>query len=228
MEGSDKKSKRAYHAPRREAAAARTREAIVRAAKQLFEERGWAGTTVRAIGGVAGVSQKTVEALFGTKAALLQAAVDYAIRGDVDPLPMPQRQAIAQMEEAAEAATMLKLHAAHLRAINQRSARLAWAVEHAASADPAVAALWQQMNRNRAFGVRWATETLLGKRGRKRGLTRQQVDAAFWVALDWGTYRTLTEHAGLTPDQFEQWLRGYYTANLLARRTSSNSGARSA
>jgi AcrR family transcriptional regulator len=219
MESSDKRSKRAYHAPQRAAAAARTREAIVGAAKELFEERGWSGTTVRAISSAADVSQKTVEALFGTKAALLQAAVDYAIRGDVDATPMPQRQSVGQMETAPDARTMLGLHAAHLRAINQRSARLAWAVEHAASADPAVASLWQQMNRNRAFGVRWATETLLGKRGRKRGLTRQQVEATFWVALDWGTYRTLTEHAGLTPDQFEQWLRRYYAANLLARRT---------
>jgi AcrR family transcriptional regulator len=187
-------------------------------AKRLFEERGWAGTTVRAIGEAANVSQKTVEALFGTKAALLQAAVDYAIRGDVETLPMPRRQTVAEMEAAPDARSMVVLHATHLRVINERSARLAWVVEHAATADPAVAALWRQMNRNRAFGVRWATETLLGKRGRKRGLTRQHVAATFWAALDWGTYRTLTEHAGLTSDQFEQWLRRYYTANLLARR----------
>jgi AcrR family transcriptional regulator len=220
MPRSDKRAKRAYHAPRREAAAARTREAIVRAAKELFEERGWAGTTVGAIGDAADVSQKTVEAIFRTKAALLQATVDYAIRGDVDPLPMPQRRSVAQMEAAPDAATMLKLHAAHLRAINQRSARLAWAVEHAAAADPTVAALWERMNHNRSFGVRWATGTLLGKPGRKRGLTRRQVEVTFWVALDWGTYRTLTEQAGLAPDQFEQWLRRYYEATLLAARTT--------
>ncbi len=182
---------------------------------QLFEQRGWAGTTTRSISESAGVSQKTVEALFGTKAALLKLAVDYAIRGDIDPLAMPQRQTIARMESAPDARAMLGLHASHLRTINQRSARIAWTVEHAAASDPAVAALWHQMNHNRSYAVRWATDTLLAKPGRKRGLSRRQVQTTFWVALDWGTYRTLTEHAGLDPRQFETWLRWYYQTTLL-------------
>ena len=114
MEEKNKQRRRDYHAPMREAAATRTREAIVRAATQLFEERGWAATTVRSIADTAGVSPKTVEADFGTKAALLEAAVAYAIRGDLDPRPVAQRGAITQVEQAPDAATMLRLHAAHL------------------------------------------------------------------------------------------------------------------
>ena len=207
--------KRRYHAPQRIAAAARTREAIVRAAKESFETRGWAATTMRAVGESAGVSLKTVEALFKTKAVLLQATVDYAIRGDLDPQPMPERAPVRLMEQAADASTMLKLHAAHLRTINGRSARIAWAVEQAAADDPAVAELWQQMNENRAYAVRWATETFLSKPGRKRGLRRRQIEATFWNALDWGTYRTLTQHARLTPDEYQRWLEYYYRSTLL-------------
>ena len=110
---------------------------------------------------------------------------------------------------------MLRLHAAHLRTVNERSARLAWTVEHAAAADAAVAELWRQMNRDRAFGVRWAAATLLAKPDRRRGLEREYVESTFWVALDWGTYRTLTEHARLAPDEFEHWLRQYYRSMLL-------------
>jgi hypothetical protein len=46
------------------------------------------------------------------------------------------------------------------------------------------------------------------------------VEASFWVALDWGTYRTLTQHAGLDPAGFEHWLRSWYAAAFLepARR----------
>jgi hypothetical protein len=36
------------------------------------------------------------------------------------------------------------------------------------------------------------------------------VKTAFWVALDWGTYRVLTIHAGLTADDYQQWILGYY------------------
>src|SRR5690349_11251570 len=160
--------RRGYHAPGREAAASRTREAIVRAAKQLFEDRGWAATTVRSIADAAGVSPKTVEADFGTKAALLEAAVAYAIRGDFDPRPVAQREAITQVEQAPDAAAMLRLHAAHLRRVHERSARIAFAVEQAAPADPIAADRWRQMNRNRTAAIRRATETLLQKPGRRR------------------------------------------------------------
>jgi len=210
-----RKAKRRYRAPKREMAAAQTREAIVRAAKKLFEEHGWAGTTMNAVAEVAGVSAKTVEAVFGTKAALLRVAVEYAIRGDLDPVPMPQRARVECIEAAPDAAAMLRLHAAHLRTINARSARLAAAVEQASGADSDVAALWHEMNRNRTYAVRWAAETFLAKPGRRGGLRRRDVEAIFWVALDWGTYRTLTQHAGRTPDEVERWLRSYYQSALL-------------
>lgn len=206
---------RRYHSPQREAAAARTRQAILSAAKELFEQRGWAGTTMGAIAAGADVSQKTVEAIFGTKAALLQSVVDYAIRGDIEPLPMTQRESARRMDAAPDAATMLRLHAAHLRAINPRSARIAWTVEHAAASDPAVATLWRRMNDNRAFAVHNTTARLFRKPGRKPFLKRDQVEAAFWVALDWATYRTLTEHAGLDDDGYEAWLRRYYRQTFL-------------
>ncbi len=224
----DNTGRRAYHAPRREAAAARTRESIVRAAGQLFEERGWAPTTVRSVAERAGVSQKTVEALFGTKAALLQAAVDHAIRGDADPLPMPQRAAVARIERASSAAQMLDLHAAHLRRVNERSADIALVVEQASSDDPLVASLWNAMNRNRAFAVDWATTVLLKKPGRRKGLRRRDVEASFWVALDWGTYRTLTRHARLAAAEYETWLRRYYRLVFLEPSARSRESRRSA
>lgn len=219
MERKNNPRKRTYDASRRKAAAAQRRLAVIAAARDLFEERGWAGTRVQDVSRAAGVSQKTVEAIFGAKSALLQAAVDYAIRGDIEPVPMPRREAIAAMEGAADAATMLRLHARHVRNVNARSARIASVVEHAAPADRAVAALWRRMNRNREYGVDWATRTLLAKPGRRRGLTRKATRATFWVALDWGTYRALTERAELDEDGYESWLRDYYGALLLPPTT---------
>lgn len=216
MEHNDKVPQtRRYDAPRRRAAAARTREEIIRSARRCFERSGWNGTTIRDISDGARVSPKTVESLFGTKAALLRAAVDYAIRGDVDPTPMPRRDVVREMESAPDAAVMLNLHAAHLRRVNPRSARIAWVVEHAAPADDVVAELWRQMNRNRRYAVRWAARTLLSKPGRKRRLAPDDAEAVFWIALDWGTFRTLTDRAGLDEDGYERWLRRYYAATLL-------------
>src|SRR4051794_11352420 len=140
---------RPYRAPLREDGALRTRRLITKAAKETFEKHGWSGATVAAIAARAGVSQSTVEAIFRTKPALLKAAVDYAIRGDVDPLPIRRREISIQMEAAVDAISMLELHAAHLRGVHGRSAQLAFVVEHAAKSDKRVAALWRQMNENR-------------------------------------------------------------------------------
>lgn len=215
MSVDNNRQKRRYDASGRRAAAARRRLAVVVAAREAFERKGWAGVTVREIGEAAGVSQKTLEAAFGTKAALLKAAVDYAIRGDVEAPPISRRESVHEMERAGDAAEMLRLHAHHLRVINARSARIAAVVEQAVAADPAIEALWRQMNDNRAYGVRWATQTLLRKRGRRPHLRRDHVESIFWVALDWGTYRTLNEQAGLDDNAYERWLRDYYAATLL-------------
>jgi AcrR family transcriptional regulator len=208
--------KRAYHAPARAARAQRTQAAVVAAAKRVFEERGWGGATMRAIAEDAGVSLKTVEALYGTKARLIAETVTYAIRGDVEPVEMLQRPHILEMESVPTAAEMLDLHAAHLRRVNERSAAIAFVVEQAAPADTDVGALWERMNHNRLVGVRWAARTLLAKPGMGH-LATEEVEPIFLVAFDWGTYRVLTEVGELTADEFEAWLRSYYRGMLLAR-----------
>jgi AcrR family transcriptional regulator len=211
MSGDDKAHlrKRSYNAPKRVAAADRTRDAILSAAKIVFEERGWAGSTLRAIADRAGVSPKTIEASFGTKARLLAATVTYAIRGDVDSVEMRRRPQILELESIPSAAEMLDRHAEHLRRVNGRSARIAFVVEQAAAADAEVRQLWDQMNRNRLAGVRWAAGTLLAKPGTNH-LSRRLVEPVFLVAFDWGTYRVLTEVGRLSPERYEAWLKAYY------------------
>src|SRR3954447_6096511 len=103
---------RRYEAPGRAEGAVRTRLKITKAAKDCFERHGWSGATVALIAKRAGVAQSTVEAVFGTKRALLGAAVASATRGAVDPLPMSGREVTRQIEEAADPDAMLELHAA--------------------------------------------------------------------------------------------------------------------
>jgi AcrR family transcriptional regulator len=216
MSSETKPGGRAYNAPARTAAAMRTREAIVQAAKTAFEQGGWAGTTIRSIAGAAGLSPKTIEAGFGTKASLLQAAVDLAIRGDLLDIPVTRRESGARIEAADSASRMLDLHAKHVRDIHERTAGVAWVVEQAAASDPDVAALWQRMTKNRRSGVTWATRTLLALPDADPSLARADVENTFWLALDWGTYRSMTAERGLTPNGFETWLRAYYRRMLLA------------
>jgi hypothetical protein len=73
-------------------------------------------------------------------------------------------------------------------------------VESAAGASQLVADLWEQMTANRRFGAHWAA-ALLTKAGTRPGLTLEQAEQDFVIAIDWGTHRTLTGELGLTPAQ---------------------------
>jgi hypothetical protein len=164
------------------------------------------------------------QALFGTKAALLAAAVDYAIAGDVAEVPVIARQSARSVEAAPDAATMLDRHAGHVVAINTRSAGLAQVVESAAGTSQLVAGLWEQMTANRRFGARWAATTLLTKPGTRPGLTLEQAERDFLIAIDWGTYQTLTGELGLTPGQVHDWIRGYYQRMFLSQAQATPPG----
>ena len=214
MERRDKTATRRYDAPVRRATATRNRERVLAAAKQTFEQLNWQGATIPLIAERAGVSHQMIEATFGTKAALLSAVVDFSIRGDASPVRMPLRQVTADMEAAPTASAMLDLHAIQVRSISERSAAIAWTVEHAASSDRRIAHLWRQMAKNRDYGVAWAARTLLAKPDAPPQLDPRLAETAFWLALDWGTYRSLTRDRGLSPDAFQSWLREYYRRML--------------
>jgi AcrR family transcriptional regulator len=169
-----------------------------------------------AVAADAGVSPKTIEATFGTKAKLLAAVVDYAIRGDVDPTPMADRAGVRAERDAPDAATMLDLHARRSAGILSRSAQIAWVVETAAAGDEAVAELWARMTHNLRFGLDTAAETLLAKPGLRAGLTPEETREILLVAMHWGTYRTLTGMGHLDVDAIETWIKRYYQRMLLA------------
>ena len=210
-----KTPKRPYRAPQRAAAAARTREAIVTAAKDAFERLGWSGTTMRGIADQAGVSVKTVEALYRTKAELLKQVIDYAIAGDLRPIPVLGRESAEAMQAAPDAATMLALHAHHARAISARAALVLWVAEQAAPAHQDVAKLWAQNNDNRRTGARWTATTLLAKPGLPPHISQRYAEEVFWIAIDPATYRSLTIGRGLSPAGFETWIRNFYGKMLL-------------
>jgi AcrR family transcriptional regulator len=187
----------------------------VTAAKDAFERLGWSGATMRGIADQAGVSVKTVEALYRTKAELLKHVVDYAIAGDLRPVPVLGREPAAAMRAAPDAPAMLGLHARQVTAIAERSAQVFWVVEQAAPADQDIAGLWTQMSDNRRSGARWAATTLLSKPGVPSQVGQHYAEEVFWLAIDPATYRGLTLGRGLSPDGFEAWIRNFYNKMLL-------------
>jgi AcrR family transcriptional regulator len=220
---------RPYNAPRRTAAAAQTRQAILGAAKEEFEAHGWAATTMRSIATRAGVSPKTVEALFATKPALLEATLVVAFGGDaasnVDgdvailrpEAVLEMRGEVArEMEDAQDAATMMELSSALSREINARAAQICWTVETAVTSDERLAELWARLIAAQRYGLHWTAEVLLQKPGVRADLTVREAEETILTALDWNTYRTLTMKVGLTPEGVQAWTMRFFRRMLLA------------
>src|SRR3954468_19555897 len=86
--------KRSYDSSGRQAQARARRLAVVLAARDLFQRKGFRATTIAAVAERAGVSAESVYKGFGTKAALAKAVFDLAVAGDDEPVPVAQRPAM--------------------------------------------------------------------------------------------------------------------------------------
>ena len=147
--------KRSYHAPVREAQAARTRERVVAAAAELFTDRGWLATTVADIAHAAGVTPQAVHNSVGGKPALLIEAVRASVAGNETDRPLAARSTFAP---AYRADTPTELRAAAFasgaRAVYERAAPLFMVLAQAAPADTILSDLWDQARANRLADCR--------------------------------------------------------------------------
>ena len=83
--------RRAYDSSSRKEAAKATRQSIFDAARRLFLERGYAGTTMPAIAQAAGVALDTVYATVGKKPTLFRLLIETAISGRDEAVPAEER-----------------------------------------------------------------------------------------------------------------------------------------
>src|SRR3954449_6871622 len=141
--------RRPYHSRLRADQARATRRAVVSAARDLFVELGWSRTSIDAVAARAGVSRKTVFTAVGGKAALLKLALDWALVGDDEPVPMSERPVIAEMEQLTDPRALLARWAQFVAELEERAAPLADVLVVAADADPAAAEVHAVSERNR-------------------------------------------------------------------------------
>jgi AcrR family transcriptional regulator len=194
-------ARRPYRSPRREQQAAETRAMVVAAAARLFGERGWAATGMREIARAAGVSVETVYASFRSKTELLMAAIDVAVVGDVEPVPLDQRPDFAALgsgtrQQRARAAARL------LTGINQRTAGVILALREGAASDTELARQMREREQRRRINVEQGAALIAG-----RAVTPEEADG-LWAVLAVEVYQLLTELRGWTVQQYEDWLVG--------------------
>lgn len=208
-------ARRPYRSTLREDQARATRRAVLGAARDLFVELGWSRTTIDAVAARAGVSRKTVFTSVGGKAALLKLALDWALVGDDEPLPMSERQVIAEMEQLTDPRALVARWARFVAALEERAAPLAAVLVVAADADPEAAGVHAVSERNRLGGAEFIVARLTATDGLRPGLTTERAVAATLVLMDPAVHRTLVREHSWTHTEYVDWIERAAVAELL-------------
>jgi AcrR family transcriptional regulator len=224
------KPTRSYRSSRRDAEAQRTRRRILEAAGAAFVAGGYAGATIRAIAAEAGVSVPMVELLFGTKARLLKAAIDVAIAGDDQAVPVLDRSWTSAALAAGSADEFLSVVARVIGAAQARSAGLVLAAFEGSSKDPELAELTAQMIRQRAITAGWIVDRLADTADLREELTRQDAADTMWLLMEPAVFDRLVRHRHWTVDRYQDWFartaRRLLVADIPASRSEPDRGRR--
>jgi AcrR family transcriptional regulator len=210
---------RPYHSTLRAEQARATRRAVVSAARDLFVELGWSRTTIDAVATRAGVSRKTVFTSVGGKAALLKLAMDWALVGDDEPVPMSERPVIAEMERLTDPRELVARWARFVADLEERAAPLADVLLLAADADEEAAKVHTVSERNRLGGAEFIVARLTSTGGLRQGLATERAVAAALVLMDPAVHRTLVREHGWTGAEYAQWIERAAVAELLEAPT---------
>ena len=192
-------SKRTYDSSRRTLQAAQTRDAVVLAAMERFSSTGWAGTTLADIAGAAGVSVETIYKGFGSKKGLLRAAIDAAVVGDTEPVPLSDRPEYLALGEGSMDQRIDRA-AVMTATIHARAAGVWRALMEAASGDEEVDGWRVELEHGRHRQIAESVDLIVG---RSLG---DRVTTMAWILYSSDTYLKLVQDLGFTPAQYEAFL----------------------
>jgi AcrR family transcriptional regulator len=202
-------------APARQARTRRTRAAVVEAARSLFLERGYAATTIEAIGARADTPQATVYRLFGSKPGILKAVLDTSIGGGDEAVAMLDRPRLRAVLVDPDPVNRLAGFAALVRDVLSRVGPVHRVLAEAARSDEDAAALLAEITRQRHEGQRRIARSL-GRSGALRtGLRERDAADVVHALASPEVYELLVAERGWTGARYEEWLRSTLALQLL-------------
>jgi AcrR family transcriptional regulator len=211
----DRVKTRRYDSRRRQEQARQTRRAIVDAARELFLDRGYAGTTIGAVAEAAGVSVETVYKTFGNKAGLVKGVFDVAIVGDDAPTPMLRREMVARITAEPDPRRKLLMYGEHLAAAGPRAAALQLLIRSAAASHPDAAGVWGQMVRERLVGMTEFARHLSEGGHLRAEVSVDEARDVLWTYNSVELYDLLVLQRGWDSERYGRWIAEALIAALL-------------
>ncbi len=191
------------------------RAAVAAAARTLFLERGYAGTTIETISDASDVPPATVYRLFSSKLGILRELLDVSIAGDDEAVPVQDRPHVRALLADRDPRKQLSGFAGITRGIMSRTEPVHRILVSAAGSDPDAAALLAEQTRQRQQGQAQIARSL-ARAGALRPKLRER-DAAdiIHALMSPEVYRLLVCDRGWHPERYEQWLKEILINQLL-------------
>ena len=191
---------------RREARAHETRRRIIEAGLRLFIEQGYTATTVQQLAHAADVAPATVYQAFGTKQAILSAALDVAIAGDDAPLAVVERDWVSDARREQDHRRRLQLIVEGACRIAARTAALKEVIRDAAATEPRARDLVRQDHERRYRTQEYLVDLLLDHRSLRPGIDRRRAVDTFFALVNSATYDLLVKQRGWTINDWQDWI----------------------
>lgn len=212
---STSRPRRPYDSPRRREQAAATRGAVIAVARDLFERDGYPATSVTAIAQAAQVTPRTVYLGFETKAGLLRAVWNRALRGEHDKAPVAEQRWFREVLNEPDPERTLRLNARNSRRFKERSTKLLEVVRDVAPLEPEIAELWERIQLE-YHANQLAVVRSLGPGALRRGLGERRAADIIWSLNHPNTWLQLSVLRGWTPAKYERWVGDTSCQQLLA------------
>ena len=177
-----------------------TRQTILRAARELFRERGYRATTAKALAEHAGVAIQTIYSTFGSKAGVAEALGELAMaESGVGELA----RRLPTVRDPVEA---IELIVAFRRRLREDAGETIATMREGAVIEPALRAAWEDGRRQRRQGQVALMRRLEEGGALAPGLTASRAaDIAGALTAD-EVADVLVDQGGWSYDEYESWL----------------------
>jgi AcrR family transcriptional regulator len=202
-----------------------TRHRIVTAAGELFIRDGYLQTTMADIARRAGVAVQTLYLSFGSKVAVLTAALDVAIAGDDEPVPVLDRPWFARVRAEPDGPAALSVFVRAATEIIERVYPL-YAATRDASADPELAEVLDRNKRLRFLTHGTVTGELAARAGFNDRLPVERATEIVYTLLSQETYGLLVVDHGWSVPDWSDWVERHLLTELFPSGVARTAGSR--
>lgn len=191
-----------------------TRRRILLAGTELFVRDGYLQTTMADIAARADVAVRTVYLSFGSKVAVLIEALDVAIVGDDEPVPVMERAWFRRSMAEPDAAAALAVFVDGAGGVIDRVYPL-YAATRDGSADPELADVLARNKQGRLATHTRVAHELAAKAGADPGVPVQHAAEIIYTLMSQETYGLLVVENGWSVPAWTRWVYQHLRSELL-------------